>query len=200
MQEAIEIATELMDKKFALSLSVKQQAKGSLRIHQETLRTNNNTQTRGRTPTEFTPQHPCRNCNKSGHYARDCRCAANTNNANNQRGTGSGQKSRCYECGVQGHFKRECPKLKNNNNQGNQSGRNNAPARVYVVGRTGTDPEANVVTEREVGYGITDAWDEIVETLQGAPVSIDTELGGYVREFETRVRQDTYEIYMRLDD
>nr|GFC73236.1 hypothetical protein [Tanacetum cinerariifolium] len=54
--------------------------------------------------------------------------------------------------------------------------------------------------EREVGYGITDSWDEIVETLQGAPVSTDTELGGYVREFEMRVRQDTDEIYMRLDD
>nr|GEV69260.1 hypothetical protein [Tanacetum cinerariifolium] len=54
--------------------------------------------------------------------------------------------------------------------------------------------------EREVGYGITDSWDQIVETLQGAPVSTDTELGGYVREFETRVRQDTDEIYMRLDD
>nr|GFA69551.1 hypothetical protein [Tanacetum cinerariifolium] len=33
-----------------------------------------------------------------------------------------------------------------------------------------------------------------------APVSTDTELGEYVREFETRVRQDTDEIYMRLDD
>nr|GFA84367.1 hypothetical protein [Tanacetum cinerariifolium] len=54
--------------------------------------------------------------------------------------------------------------------------------------------------EREVGYRITDSWDEIVETLQGAPVSTDMELGGYVREFETRVRQDTDEIYMRLDD
>nr|GFC66363.1 hypothetical protein [Tanacetum cinerariifolium] len=54
--------------------------------------------------------------------------------------------------------------------------------------------------EREVGYGITDSWDEIVETLQGAPVSTDTELGGYVREFKTRVRQDTDEIFMRLDD
>nr|GFA23197.1 hypothetical protein [Tanacetum cinerariifolium] len=47
--------------------------------------------------------------------------------------------------------------------------------------------------EREVGYGITDSWDEIVETLQGAPAR-------YMREFETRVRQDTDEIYMRLDD
>nr|GFD03081.1 hypothetical protein [Tanacetum cinerariifolium] len=54
--------------------------------------------------------------------------------------------------------------------------------------------------EREVGYGIIDSWDEIVETLQGAPVSTDTELGGYVREFESRVRQDMDEIYMRLDD
>nr|GFB92787.1 hypothetical protein [Tanacetum cinerariifolium] len=33
--------------------------------------------------------------------------------------------------------------------------------------------------EREVGYGITDSWDEIVEILQGALVSFDTELGGY---------------------
>nr|GFC14747.1 hypothetical protein [Tanacetum cinerariifolium] len=40
--------------------------------------------------------------------------------------------------------------------------------------------------EREVGYGITD--------------STDMELGGYMREFEMRVRQDTEEIYMRLDD
>nr|GFA08961.1 hypothetical protein [Tanacetum cinerariifolium] len=54
--------------------------------------------------------------------------------------------------------------------------------------------------EREVGYGIIYSWDEIVETLQGAPISTDTELGGYVREFETRVRQDTDDIYTRLDD
>nr|GFB14995.1 putative reverse transcriptase domain-containing protein [Tanacetum cinerariifolium] len=62
-------------------------------------------------------------------------------------GTGLGQKTACYECGVQGHFKRECHKLKNNNNHGNQGGRNNVSARVYAVGRTGTDPDANVVTE-----------------------------------------------------
>nr|GFC71427.1 hypothetical protein [Tanacetum cinerariifolium] len=36
--------------------------------------------------------------------------------------------------------------------------------------------------------------------LRGAPVSTDTELGRYMREFEMRVRQDTDEIYMRLDD
>nr|GEZ25840.1 hypothetical protein [Tanacetum cinerariifolium] len=77
----------------------------------------------------------CRNCNKIGHFARDCRSTENTNNANNQRGTGLGQKTTCYKCGVQGHFKRECPKLKNNNNHGNQGGRNNALAMVYAVGQ-----------------------------------------------------------------
>nr|GFC26045.1 putative reverse transcriptase domain-containing protein [Tanacetum cinerariifolium] len=78
---------------------------------------------------------------------------ANTNNANNQRGIGLGQKSTYYECGVQGHFRKECPKLKNNNNHGNQGGRNNAPARVYVVSRAGADPDANVVTEKYVKKG-----------------------------------------------
>ncbi|GKB96680.1 hypothetical protein Tco_0982817, partial [Tanacetum coccineum] len=54
--------------------------------------------------------------------------------------------------------------------------------------------------KRDVRYGITDSWDEIVKTLQGAPVSTDTELGRHITAFETRVRQDTNEIYMRLDD
>ncbi|GJZ08159.1 hypothetical protein Tco_0542442 [Tanacetum coccineum] len=39
------------------------------------------------------------------------------------------------------------------------------------------DREIRRDPEREVGYGITDSWDEIVETLQGAPVNTDTELG-----------------------
>ncbi|GKA70622.1 hypothetical protein Tco_0776761 [Tanacetum coccineum] len=39
------------------------------------------------------------------------------------------------------------------------------------------DREIRHDPERDVGYGITDLWDEIVETLQGAPVSTDTELG-----------------------
>ncbi|GKB69116.1 putative reverse transcriptase domain-containing protein [Tanacetum coccineum] len=87
----------------------------------------------------------CHKCNRVGHLARDCRSPANTNASNNQRGTEAGQKPTCYECGAQGHFKRDCPKLKNNN-RGNQGGNGNAPAKVYAVGRAGTNPDSNVVT------------------------------------------------------
>ncbi|GKD89221.1 hypothetical protein Tco_1364728, partial [Tanacetum coccineum] len=62
------------------------------------------------------------------------------------------------------------------------------------------DREIRRDLEREVGYGITESWDEIVETLQGAPVSTDMELGRHMTAFETRVRQDTDEIYTMLDD
>ncbi|GJT11422.1 hypothetical protein Tco_0858464 [Tanacetum coccineum] len=40
---------------------------------------------------------------------------------------------------------------------------------------TTMDREIRRDPERDVGYGIMDSWDEIVETLQGAPVSTDTD-------------------------
>nr|GFC74316.1 hypothetical protein [Tanacetum cinerariifolium] len=36
----------------------------------------------------------------------------------------------------------------NNNNHGNQGGRDNAPAKVYAVGRAGIDPDSNFMTAR----------------------------------------------------
>ncbi|GKF10107.1 reverse transcriptase domain-containing protein, partial [Tanacetum coccineum] len=39
----------------------------------------------------------------------------------------------------------DCPKLKNNN-RGNQGRNGNAPAKVYAVGRTRTNPDSNVIT------------------------------------------------------
>ncbi|GJV29922.1 hypothetical protein Tco_1386370 [Tanacetum coccineum] len=54
--------------------------------------------------------------------------------------------------------------------------------------------------ERDVGYGITDTWDEMLVDMPGAPATDDTELGRRMTEFTTRVRQDTDEIYTRLDD
>ncbi|GJX42721.1 hypothetical protein Tco_0257711 [Tanacetum coccineum] len=54
--------------------------------------------------------------------------------------------------------------------------------------------------ERDIGYGITDTWDEMLVDMSGAPATDDIELGRRMTEFATRVRQDTDEIYVRQDD
>ncbi|GJV10189.1 hypothetical protein Tco_1351730 [Tanacetum coccineum] len=54
--------------------------------------------------------------------------------------------------------------------------------------------------ERDVGYGITDTWDEMLVDMLGAPATDDIELGRRMTEFTIRIRQDTNEIYTRLDD
>ncbi|GJR70408.1 reverse transcriptase domain-containing protein [Tanacetum coccineum] len=87
----------------------------------------------------------CYKCDRVGHLARDCKRPAYI--ANNQRGTETGQRATCYECGAERHFKKDCPRLKNNN-RGNRARDGNAPAKVYMVGTAGTDPDSNVVTGR----------------------------------------------------
>ncbi|GKD36464.1 hypothetical protein Tco_1251973, partial [Tanacetum coccineum] len=60
------------------------------------------------------------------------------------------------------------------------------------------DREIRRDLERDVGYGITDSWDEIVEAMQGTPVVTDvTKLSQRMPEFETRVRRDIDEVYTR---
>ncbi|GJT76216.1 putative reverse transcriptase domain-containing protein [Tanacetum coccineum] len=89
----------------------------------------------------------CNKCKKIGHLARDYRSSGPNGNNNNNRGNSRTTQNAgtCYECGVQGNFKRDCPKLKNKN-RGNQGGNGNAPAKVYVVGNAGTNPDSNIVT------------------------------------------------------
>ncbi|GKC43896.1 hypothetical protein Tco_1061618, partial [Tanacetum coccineum] len=51
------------------------------------------------------------------------------------------------------------------------------------------DREIRHDLERDVGYGITNSWDKIVEAMQGTPVVIDVaEFSQRITEFETRVR------------
>ncbi|GKA68772.1 putative reverse transcriptase domain-containing protein, partial [Tanacetum coccineum] len=150
MQEAIEMATELMDKK--ISSFIERQAESKRKAY--TVGSGDKKPYGGTKPlcTKYNYNHDgpcapkCYKCNQVGHLARNCRSHANANTSSNQRGNGAGQKLTCYKCGVQGHFKRECPKLKNNNNQGNQVGNARAPAKVYAVGKAGTIPDANIVT------------------------------------------------------
>ncbi|GJS72560.1 putative reverse transcriptase domain-containing protein [Tanacetum coccineum] len=70
------------------------------------------------------PRAPrCNKCKKIDHLARDCRSS-----------------------GPNGVLQENYPKLKNGNH-GNQRGNGNAPAKVYVVGNAGTNPDSNVVTK-----------------------------------------------------
>nr|GEX37701.1 hypothetical protein [Tanacetum cinerariifolium] len=46
--------------------------------------------------------------------------------------------------------------LKNNNNHGNQGGRDNAPAKVYAVGRAGIYPDSNVMTDHYYDVELAD--------------------------------------------
>ncbi|GKF02767.1 hypothetical protein Tco_0029690, partial [Tanacetum coccineum] len=63
------------------------------------------------------------------------------------------------------------------------------------------DREIRHDLERDVGYWITNSWDEIFEAMQGIPVVTEmAELSQRMTGFETRVRQDINEVYTRLDD
>ncbi|GKC74456.1 putative reverse transcriptase domain-containing protein [Tanacetum coccineum] len=139
MQDAIKFATELVDKKIRTFAERQRSGEKKPYVGSKPLCSKCNYHHDG-------PCAPkCHKCNRVSHLARDCISTANANTANNQRGTGAGQKPTCYECGAQGYFKRDCPKLKNNN-RGNQGGNGNALAKVYTVGRAGTNPDSNVVT------------------------------------------------------
>nr|GEU30166.1 hypothetical protein [Tanacetum cinerariifolium] len=59
---------------------------------------------------------------------------------------------------------------------------------------------SDVTPERDVGYGITNTWDEMLMGMPWEPATDDTELGQHMTDFTTTVRQDTDEIYGRLDD
>ncbi|GKC38330.1 putative reverse transcriptase domain-containing protein [Tanacetum coccineum] len=134
MQEAVEMATELIDKK--VSTIAERQAENKRKFENTSQNNQNQQQNKrqntGRAYTAGTGEKKpyggskplCAKCN----YHHD------------------GQKPTCFECRVQGHFKRECPKLKNNKNRGNQVGNDRAPAKVYVVGHARTNPDSNIVT------------------------------------------------------
>ncbi|GJS96298.1 reverse transcriptase domain-containing protein [Tanacetum coccineum] len=129
MQDAIEIATELMDKK--INTLAERQAKNKRKL-------DNNNQAQQQPPKkkgvaityttgfgerkEYVGTLPlcnkckfhhngqctvkCANCKRVGHLTRDCRSPAATNNQRNPT---------CYECGYQGYYRSDCPKLKNQN-------------------------------------------------------------------------------------
>ncbi|GJY23382.1 putative reverse transcriptase domain-containing protein [Tanacetum coccineum] len=170
MQEAIEFTTELMDEKthaYAERQTEKkrkyddlsknnqnqqQQNKRQNTVQAYTIGNSNRKLYAGSKPLcskyDYNHEGPCpprcNNCKKVGHLAKDCRSRPANANNNNRNNNNNNQKGNgCYECGAQGHFRRNCPKLRNND-RGNQAGNDKAPAKVYVVGNAGANPD-NVV-------------------------------------------------------
>nr|GEV09357.1 hypothetical protein [Tanacetum cinerariifolium] len=75
----------------------------------------------------------CTNYKRVGHLTRDCRSAAATNNHRNPT---------CYECGNQGHYKSNCPELKNQDH-GNQAGGTGAHEMVHALEGRETNQDLN---------------------------------------------------------
>nr|GEU81506.1 reverse transcriptase domain-containing protein [Tanacetum cinerariifolium] len=172
MQEAIEFAIEMMDKKMLTHVEHQDNQKRKLddtsrnnQHQQQPFKRNNVARAYTAWPgdkkpyggtkplySKFNYHHDglctlkCTNCRKIGHWARDCKGRPAAANNNNKRDQGANARGiTCFECGVQGHYKSECPKLKNGN-QGNRAGNGNAVARAYDVGIARTNPNSNVVT------------------------------------------------------
>ncbi|GJU62110.1 putative reverse transcriptase domain-containing protein [Tanacetum coccineum] len=127
MQEAVEMATELMDKR--VSTIAERQAENK-RKFENTSRNNQN-------------QQHTKKISKAKHRQ------AYTAGSGDKKQYG-GSRPLCSKCNYHHDSpcapKKECPKLKNNKgNRGNQDGRDTAPTKVYVVGRAGTNPDSNVV-------------------------------------------------------
>ncbi|GKA74629.1 putative reverse transcriptase domain-containing protein [Tanacetum coccineum] len=174
MQDAIEFATELMDKK--INTWAERQADNK-RKSDDTARNNQNQQPNKRQNTgrayaagnndrkpyggprplcskcnyhhDGTCVPKCHKCHRFGHLGRNCKNPPNVN-------TGANQRAACFKCGAQGHFKKDCPKWKNNNNRGNQAGNAEAQAKVYAVGNAGANPDNNVITDHDYNVELAD--------------------------------------------
>nr|GEX59738.1 putative reverse transcriptase domain-containing protein [Tanacetum cinerariifolium] len=162
MHEAIEFATEMMDKK--MLTHVKRQAKHKRKFDDTSRNTQHQQQSfkRNNVARAYTagqgdkkpyggtkPLFPkcnyhhdgpcapkCTNCKKIGHLACDCKgrpAASNNNNNTNNQNNNNNNNQR-----AQGE-------MQGNGNQGNRAGNGNAVARAYTVGTARTNPNSNVV-------------------------------------------------------
>ncbi|GJR10677.1 hypothetical protein Tco_0793329 [Tanacetum coccineum] len=156
MQDAIEMATELMDKK--ISTLAERQAENKRKL-------DNNNQAQQQSPKrqnvaqayaagtgekkEYAGTLPlcnrcklhhngpcivkCGNCKKIGHMTQDCRNPAVTRNQ---------RTLTCYECRNPGHYRSDCPELKNQKH-GNQAEGTGAHGLVHALGGGEADQDLN---------------------------------------------------------
>nr|GEY49611.1 hypothetical protein [Tanacetum cinerariifolium] len=171
MQETLEIATKVMNKK--ISTLVKCQTENKKRLD-DTSKNNQNQQQpnkRQNIGRAYTARHgekkhyggskplcskcyyhhdgpcapKCHQCNRFGHLARDW-SSINANTSIIQKGTGASQKATCYECGNQGHYRRDCPEQKNQNHE-NQIKSTKARGVVHAFGGGETEQDLNNIED-----------------------------------------------------
>ncbi|GJZ14972.1 putative reverse transcriptase domain-containing protein [Tanacetum coccineum] len=107
------------------------------------------------------PETPCRtcfNCNRPGHFAKDCRVVPRNVNPINARNPTA---RACYECGSTDHIKAACPRLNQaqrpggnhqnqvvavNGGQGRGNNGNQARGRAFMLGAEEARQDPNIVT------------------------------------------------------
>ncbi|GKC26750.1 putative reverse transcriptase domain-containing protein [Tanacetum coccineum] len=130
MQEAIELANDLMDQKVCNFAESQAENKRKL---------DNNPRDNQAQRQPFKRQNVAR-----AYTARPGEKSPAA--ANNQRAPEEIQKVvTCFECGIQGYYKKDFPKLKNKNH-GNHFRNSEAHARAYALGGDKPNPESNIVT------------------------------------------------------
>ncbi|GKB80943.1 putative reverse transcriptase domain-containing protein, partial [Tanacetum coccineum] len=85
----------------------------------------------------------CRNYNRIGHLARDCKSVM-TVTTQGTPGPNQGVVT-CFECRVKRHYRKDCPKVKNQN-RGNKARVFDARGKAYVIGGGDANPGSNTVT------------------------------------------------------
>ncbi|GJY25050.1 reverse transcriptase domain-containing protein, partial [Tanacetum coccineum] len=134
MQEAVEMATELMDKK-VITIVKDRLDKRKFEKHFPKQSKPNSNRTRDRT--------------LAGPILQGLVKRSHTGDLNPYalNATITTMKTTCFEWSeFKGHCQEGMHKVKDNKNHGNQVGNDRAPAKVYAVGRAGTNPDSNIMT------------------------------------------------------
>nr|GFA00021.1 hypothetical protein [Tanacetum cinerariifolium] len=152
MQDAVEFATEPMDKKIRTFVERQTENKRKQDDNQQRKKRQNTgraytTGLREKKPyggskplcSKCNYHHDgscapkCHKCDRVGHMSCDCRSSVATNNHRNLT---------YYECENQGHYRSDCPKLKNQNHE-NQAGGTEARGMAHALGEGETNKDLN---------------------------------------------------------